>query len=252
MQSKLILMKHKLFYLLFIVASLYAATLSAQKETSKYDNGKLEYSIEYDADGLEHGQWKFYFENGQVEMMENYNHGLPVGAWESYYENGQLESKSFYNNQGYETGIWEGYFENGKLNYKGEYLNGLPVKEWKIFQENGSLEASLSFNDKGKPTGELIANYKNQKPRVIGYYDENGLKTGTWKLFYSTGTLKAEIVYVNNEITAINSAVDDEGTPLVFTKVVDGPLQGKWIDQEDDGIDEVEYKGVMHVINFGK
>jgi antitoxin component YwqK of YwqJK toxin-antitoxin module len=246
-------MKLNLIYIAIISITFSASSLYAQQsEESKYDNGQLEYNIQYDENRDEHGEWKYYFENGQLEMIETYNHGWPSGLWASYYENGQLESQGKFNSEGYENGLWEAYFENGKLNYKGEYNNGMPVKEWIISFDNGSLEASLTFTDKGKPIGEIHANYNNEKPKVSGSFDANGLKTGTWKTYYSAGSLKAEIIYVNDIITEVKSAFDEEGTALVYTKVAEGPLQGQWFDQENDGIDEVDCHAVMYVINFAK
>ena len=246
-------MKLNLIYVAFIFMIFSISSVYAQKsEENKYENGQLEYSIQYDENGDEHGEWKYYFENGQLEMIETYNHGWPSGLWASYYENGQLESQGNYNSEGYENGLWETYFENGKLNYKGEYINGMPVKEWIISFDDGSLEASLSFTDKGKPTGEFHANYKNGKPKVSGYFDATGLKSKTWKTYYSSGSLKAEIVYVNDKITEVKSAFDDEGIALVYTKITEGPLQGQWFDQEDDGIEEVDYHAVMYLISFAK
>lgn len=245
-------MKRNFYYAVMIIIIFSVGSVYAQTETSKYDNGQLEFSIQYDSEGNEHGEWKYYFENGKVEMIENYNHGWPSGLWASYFENGQLETQGYYNNEGYENGIWEAYFENGKLNYKGEYLNGLPIKDWKIYNDDGSLEASLSFSDKGKPTGEFIANHKNKNPKVTGYFDNMGLKTGTWKTYYSSGAIKYELIYENNLVSEIKSAFDDEGIALVYTKMNDGPLKGLWLDAEEDGIDEIDYHAVFYVINFSK
>jgi antitoxin component YwqK of YwqJK toxin-antitoxin module len=243
-------MNKNIFFLSVISLIFSFCFVSAQTETSKYANGNVEYTIQYDQNGDEHGEWKYYFENGQVSTIETYNHGWQSGLWASYYENGQLESQGHYNAEGIEIGVWEAYYENGNLYYKGEYANGIPVKEWKIMTEDGKLTASLSFTDKGKPTGEFIVNNKNGQPLVTGTYSPLGQKTGTWKTYYTNGLPKAEIVYVNDVITEIKSAFDETGLPVVFTKVEDGPLKGQWFDPEEDRIEEVNYYTVFFMVNF--
>lgn len=245
-------MNRYLIFVAIVILTFSFCSVFAQTETSHYPNGQLEYSIPRDQNGDEHGECKYYFENGKVEMIETYNHGWPSGLWASYYENGQLEFQGNYNNEGNETGIWEAYHENGNLYYKGEYVNGIPVKEWKIFTEDGKLTASLSFSDKGKPTGEFIANNKNGQPLVTGTYTPQGLKTGTWKTYYSNGKPKAEIVYANDIITEIKSAFDEDGLPVVYTKVEEGPFKGQWFDPEEDRIQEFNYYTVFFMLSFTK
>ena len=244
-------MKRTFYFAGIILLAFLSGNLFAQKtETSKYDNGKLEYKIQYDANGDEHGRWEYYYDNGQLEMVETYNHGWPSGVWETYYENGQLESKGNYNSEGYENDIWEAYFENGQIQYKGEYKNGKPTGDWKIFFEDGSLEASLSFSETGNPTGQIISNFNNEKPKAIGSFNIMGQKTGIWKIFYTNGALKSEIVYNNNQISEIKSAFDENGNQLKFSKTTDGPLKGQWFDMEGDNIEEIDYHAVMHVVAF--
>ncbi len=242
---------NKNLFIFAAIALIFVSTtaVQAQTETSKYDNGQTEYTIQYDENGLEHGEWKYYYENGQVEMIETYNHGWPAGLWATYFDNGQIEFKEYYDNQGYETGIWESYFESGQLYYKGEYNNGKPIKEWKMFFEDGTLQASLSFTDAGKPTGEFTANLKNGKALASGSYN-NGQKNGIWKTYYSNGKPKAEIVYSNGKIQKVNSAFNEEGAAVTYNKVIEGPLQGQWYDADDNKIQEVEFYHVFIMLDF--
>ena len=43
--------------------------------------------------GKFHGPFKFYYDNGQLELEETYNNGELDGPYKEYYENGQLLSE---------------------------------------------------------------------------------------------------------------------------------------------------------------
>lgn len=120
-------------------------------EEAYFSNGKLE------------GQRKIYFSNGQVEIIENYKDGIFHGPYLVYYEDGTLNLEAEYINgkmQGSlkryyessklleevtmkdneENGPFKEYYENGQVQWEGNYLNG--DNEFgllKQFSESGEL-----------------------------------------------------------------------------------------------------------------
>ena len=46
-----------------------------------------------------YGEYKNYYENGQLKEIYNYNNGLLNGEYKSYHENGQLKEIYNYKNE---------------------------------------------------------------------------------------------------------------------------------------------------------
>lgn len=79
-------------------------------------------------EGTLRGEWpginiqtqKKYYKNGQLMetgffgYMTNGNGSWKNGEWKHFYENGQLKTKGSFNG-GNEAGVWEYYDESGKL-----------------------------------------------------------------------------------------------------------------------------------------
>lgn len=58
---------------------------------SFYENGKLEFEINYNSAGKEQGTVKYYYANGQEEFVYNTENGVPTGKATRYYENGDVK-----------------------------------------------------------------------------------------------------------------------------------------------------------------
>ena len=94
---------------------------------SYYDdnNGKTISSHEYNK-GKFHGKWKFFYPNGQLETIGNFDNGLRVCTWFYYYSNGNKSQISIYD-KGKKNGIWKVYDENGNLTFEQEWSEGVAV-----------------------------------------------------------------------------------------------------------------------------
>ncbi len=83
--------------------------------TSNYKNGKLE------------GECKKYYDSGQLFITSNYKNGKLEGECKEYYDSGQLFITSNYKNGKYE-GEYIEYYSNNKIrlicNYKNDELHG--------------------------------------------------------------------------------------------------------------------------------
>ena len=82
---------------------------------SIFSEGKLS-GIQQYKDGLDHGKWIFYYQNGNKETEGIFNNGKRVGKWKYYFDNKSLRRVSIYNDNGERDGIW---FE---LNIEGDTL----------------------------------------------------------------------------------------------------------------------------------
>ena len=50
-----------------------------------YENGQLKVKGNFNSEGLLTGNWKYFFNNGQLWRDETYNNGIKVDKW-IYYE----------------------------------------------------------------------------------------------------------------------------------------------------------------------
>lgn len=83
-------------------------------EEKYYSSGELEYTGSFDKEGMRHGEWRYYYNNGQLWSLGVYDHGKMNGKKEVYWPNGNLRYKGqFLNDQ--KSGMWTFYDEEGNI-----------------------------------------------------------------------------------------------------------------------------------------
>ena len=53
-------------------------------------NGNIRYIENFDENGKEYGKWEIFYENGNLEWVQNYENGKAHGECKRFYENGNL------------------------------------------------------------------------------------------------------------------------------------------------------------------
>lgn len=92
----------------------------------KYPNGIVKYKGFYRF-GKRHGEWLYFFSNGNLWSECVYNRGQINGYNRVYYPNGKLYYSSFYKN-GIKDSIWTYYDSTGKEMAQELYKNGQLIK----------------------------------------------------------------------------------------------------------------------------
>ena len=92
------------------------------------------------------GEWRCWYENGQMQSKGIYKEGKEEGEWEYRYSNGQLESKGKYK-EGKEEGEWEYWYSNGQLESKGKYKNGNREGEWIYLRKIGIIASKVIYKN---------------------------------------------------------------------------------------------------------
>ena len=69
-------------------------------------NGKV-------VNGLKEGEWKGFYENGNLLWSGFYNNGLNVSKWVEYHNNGKVFTMGYYDN-GKKIGVWSFYNKHGE------------------------------------------------------------------------------------------------------------------------------------------
>lgn len=208
-----------------------------------HENGKIKKEGPFDVNGKEHGTFKYFNENGELEISEQYFHGILLakgmidemerrqGIWEEYYYDGQLKSKGKYID-GKKIDEWEYYFNNGKLEQKGKYVNDEKFSGiWIWYHPNGQVLREENFR-KGLEDG-LLQEFDDAGTLITKGEFIDGLKDGFW--FFEYGDHKEEGDFRNGErngywvYTYPNSKINFEG------KFVEGVPDGKHKYYYDNG-----------------
>lgn len=127
----------------------------SQNERKEYwANGALKISCSLQNNGKCDGEFKQYWEDGQMHKHSFYKNGEKHGDSKEYWKNGQLHIHNFYKD-GKEEGECRNYYENGQLYERCFFWNGQKHGLNQIFSEEGKLlyYSSWFFGEK---TGSLI------------------------------------------------------------------------------------------------
>ena len=79
------------------------------------------------------GPYKLYYDNGKLQIEENYVNGLRHGSCKQYRPNGQLWVETNCLN-GKLHGSWKQYLSSGNLYYETNYINGIKQHDNSINQ----------------------------------------------------------------------------------------------------------------------
>ena len=107
--------------LLFFVFFISLNTLSGPK-VFRTDEGML--YVENVKNNKKEGQYKIYYENGQIKEKGTYQNGEKEGPYTHYFKNGDRQEGTYKNG---ERGPYKYYFNDGSIE-EGIYKNGQRIK----------------------------------------------------------------------------------------------------------------------------
>ncbi len=110
-------------------------------------------------DGKLHGENKWFYEDGTLQLQANYNMGVLDGVFIRYHENGKKELEEHFEN-GLREGSSNTYYPNGNIKteaiFKQDTLQGIYyiyhrytkslLSEWKIISNDSLREQSDAWN----------------------------------------------------------------------------------------------------------
>ena len=195
--------------------------------------GKLKRLTPY-VDGVPHGMEKEFDTAGHIVKLSHYYRGVLTkreqinrtdqfgykqGNWKYFWDNGNLRLEGTYVNDK-RHGYFKEYDEDGNFLSVEKYDNDYLVAD---AAETKQLERKVSYHKNGQPA--IIATYYHNKAEglrrefdengnvIKGYVFSNGIllcegitdmegrRQGKWKEFYETGELKSEGTYKNSNRT---------------------------------------------------
>lgn len=235
-----IIKKEKMKKLILIILLFSNSILIFAQKNHKtlYENGQLKETGQFDKDEKPTGEWKKYYENGQVWNVINYENGIFKGEWKFYDENGKL--KNIIHS---ENGLVENFNENGKLFCVGKQDIGTGKKngEWKYYSSKGFIVMIENYKD-----DELNGDYKSyedyEKLYAVGQY-KNGKQIGEWKYFFENGDLKEIGNRENNNRNGVWKEYYKSEKLMWFRQYSNGTKIGVWkfYDERGNLIKSEEY-----------
>ena len=149
----------------------YVYTANAKhclSEKKWFENGNLNFVINFNETGTQHGEAIGYFENGNLFYQKNYLNGREDGQEKYFYNDGKNKSSKFYKN-----GLLDGesilWHENGRISLKANYKNNIKEGYWEELNYDSTLTKGYYKHD--------------EKDSVWTYYNAQGklIKTETYK-----------------------------------------------------------------------
>lgn len=180
-----------------------------------YDTGQIE-SESYFKFGMADSTWISYDESGNNKVITEYEEDLPHGRKEFYSDEGTLQlvriyrhgiiiGYSYLNEQGEElpmipvingTGIVKAYYPNGKVSREMEYLNGDLVGLYKHYDDTGMLLEEIPYTA-NEYHGIMKEYHKNGTLKLEQAYFF-GFKHGRSVEYFETGKIKKEENFIND------------------------------------------------------
>ncbi|MEE9372106.1 MAG: hypothetical protein V3V00_03555 [Saprospiraceae bacterium] len=155
------------------------------------EDGLVIESYKIDQDSLRHGQTIKYYPSGQSFELSTYVHGKLDGERLLYYENGNIEIKENYC-LGMFCDTLTTYYPNGKKKFVGVYNHGIMTGMVKGFYQTGELKEEVTFIDNIEQ-GAFTEYYKNGQKKWEGTYlngpNEYGILTE-----YDTAGIKIKLM----------------------------------------------------------
>lgn len=131
------------------------------------ENGEIERVSYYDH-GLLHGPQKVFFQKGKVQHFTHYKGGVPHGKMVSYHENGQVLAEGNYE-EGKLEGDYTRYYETGEKEVLFPYRNGVLHGKAVEWFPSGKERANRLYKE-GKLHSE-----KNQ-PAILLYGENHSIR----------------------------------------------------------------------------
>ncbi len=143
-----------------------------------------EVAMLYGLDKVENGEYKMWYNNGQLHIQTTYLEGKRHGEYKMWYRGADERS------------------ENGQLEIQTTYAEGEVHGEYKMWYENGQLEIQTTYAE-GEVHGEYKEWWSNGQLRAQTTYVEDKLH-GEYKEWWSKGQLRVQTTYVENIMESVN------------------------------------------------
>ena len=230
------------------------------------ENGGVNYVYEL-KNGVYHGAFTSYGENGTILSKGTYVNGKMNGTWEWFYPNGQLEvTKQYKLNRSH--GPVKGFYEDGTLEFEFEYVYDKRNGAYTSYHENGAIDTSSNYlfdelHGERKQYDylgnlQIVRTYTHGAFVGYSFLDKNGemvdmipvvKETASVTSYYESGQISREYEVKNDEIQGQYKTYFEDGKLSETTDYVNGLMEGEEIEYYPDGkmkLKTMRLKGEKH------
>jgi antitoxin component YwqK of YwqJK toxin-antitoxin module len=180
-------MKKYFFYALIL--TLAACHFSKTETIEKKDeNGKLSERFERrTSDFAKEGKFQAFFPSGKLRQESYYRNDSIDGVQKFFYENGQVEIIEHLKNGSFE-GKYQHFYPDGTLDNEGIYQNNEMTGAWVFHYKNGMIKEVVNFK-KNEENGQFKEYYNNGILKTEGAYLNGDNENGPLRMYDSLGML---------------------------------------------------------------
>ncbi len=205
----------------------------------------------YDANDKPIGTWYYFFTNGAMRMMGNYNdENLEQGLWTWYNAyNGKKKNSVHYKN-GVANGEAFVYYYSGELNQKRRFRDNELEDTIFNYYRSGDLFEKYAVSG-GKKNGAFVDYHENgQLDHSYSYV--LGFAQGPYKKYYANGVLSDEFTLMNDKIEGVRKEYYPNGAKRSELNYKEDRLDGVYKVWYSNGNLEIErnYKNGNQVGKF--
>lgn len=148
---------------LILLVVITACSSNLEEEViSRWPNGQIQkvYYFERSGEMRDKVMEERFYENGQKEMHGEFKNGMRHGQWTYWFQDGRKWTESLYENdlRVGKSVVWR---ESGFKNYEGMYSQGKPHGTWTFYDVDGSRNKDVMF-EHGQKINEMV--YKEGVP----------------------------------------------------------------------------------------
>ncbi len=204
----------KYLFLLSFLAIL--TSCSNAKVETKYDSGKVHESYEVNKEGIKHGKFTVYNEDGKIQEEATYTNGILSGKRYLYHPNGKVEIEETYDDKGVMNGPYKTYFASGLLELEKEYKDNIILGAIKVYYPSGSIKEEV-FMENNTENGPFTEYHENGKVHWKGTYRNGDNEYG---ILYQFDSLGGPIKIMKCDTLAICRTIWKLGMPEINVDTV--------------------------------
>ena len=219
----------------------------AKRNTGKGDfesyhpSGVLRSKGTYNADEKKTGEWRFYYDTGELEEIQRYTTPDEAFTYQSFYPNGNPKEEGGHAG-GKRTGKLVVYSAAGAKLYEGAYQNGEKHGRFLSYYPDQTPKSEASYAN-GQQDGPYRNYHANGKPSEEGSY-QAGKEHGPYAGYHKNGKLSTRGRMAAGEFDGDWQWFHDNGKPAKTGSFRGGKQEGVWKLFFADGTLNQEYNCV--------
>src|SRR5690606_18169704 len=169
--------------------------------------------------GLENGEWKYYYSDGILKEKATYAAGRLNGEVITYFFNGKVKETGFFDWDKQDSSF-AAYYLPGNIKERGSFDQGYKTGLWKYWYPDSALKMEENYVGRDSV---LLLNFWNEDGKQL-------IKDGTGELLdlYETGILKTRESYTDGYMTGKSETWYADGTKRTVGYYLKGKKDSIW------------------------